>query len=309
MLRYLKRAKLTIWSLHRISEESDPFFPPITPNLFDRLVRYATENYDVISFSELSKGRTRNDKPLLILSFDDGYRDFYEYALPILKKYGTSANHNIVNTCANTGKPIWTQRLNTIFEHCRKNAIELSFQTGTHDITLREHNGDWIKFYLSVFHEMLEMPSVDRLAWIVEKEAAYSVDTSVRMMTWDEIAECAANGIEIGSHTYSHDVLTEHSGEAMLEREVISSKLEIEQKIGRGVSVLALPNGKGSPKINQFVERAGFEFLLYVNDGVNEIQHDGAGFRVFDRINMVEEGYAEAVLRAEMFHAKLRKYV
>lgn len=189
------------------------------------------------------------------------------------------------------------------------NNIPLSFDLPDGLIDDRDFSNDWIKFYLKTFHSALRMPGPDRMRMIADKEHALSVSTECRMMNWDEVAECAASNVEIGSHTYSHDVLTEGSSEEMLEQEIIRSKIEIEQRTGRGVTVMALPNGKGSAKINEFVERAGFEFLLYVNDGVNEQPLEGNRFSVFDRINMVEEGFSEAVLRAEMFHARLRKYV
>ena len=126
ILRSFKKGELTILNLHRISPERDFFWNPITPAHFETILQYVSKYYNVISFSDIPEllkfGRT-SEKPYLILSFDDGYHDFIEYALPLLTKYNLPSNHNIVNSCANNNTAIWTQRLNNIFNFSMKNTI------------------------------------------------------------------------------------------------------------------------------------------------------------------------------------------
>ena len=88
ILRIGKSNQLTILSLHRVSPERDFFFDPIDPIVFRKLLKYVQKHYKVISFQELEDiSIIKSKKPLLILSFDDGYVDFYEYALPILTDF------------------------------------------------------------------------------------------------------------------------------------------------------------------------------------------------------------------------------
>lgn len=61
---------------------------------FDKQLKYLTENYSVISLKELDrafKGEVDLPDKCAILTFDDGYKNQYDYAFPIIKKYGVSA--------------------------------------------------------------------------------------------------------------------------------------------------------------------------------------------------------------------------
>lgn len=310
LCRFYKKDKLTILSLHRVSEDFDYFFDPLKPAKFELLVKYALQHYSVLSFSDLSDVKTSLKKPPLLFSFDDGYRDFYEHALPILKKYDLPSNHNVVNECVNNGTSIWTQRLNNIFNHCRSRGAVLQFIAENLEVSIRDFDQDWMKFYMRVFTTLLGKPKKERTEVILKKENELSLPTKSSMMNWGEIVDCTKNKVEIGSHTYSHDVISNICDIEMLTFEIIKSKSEIENKINQPVSILALPNGQGNKFVNDFIQRAGYKYLLYVNDALNCHPNEiGEKFHVFERINIVNEGYHEMVLRTELFHSMVRKYV
>ena len=310
VLRFSKKNYLTILSLHRISDEEDLFFYPISPRQFEKLIEYVLKHYSVTSFSELSEPKTAFAKPPLILSFDDGYYDFYEYALPILSKYDLPSNHNIVIECASDNKPIWTQRLNNIFNHCRINNITLRFETDQLNVGIDNFDKNWIKYNLEVFRHLLQMPKPSRIRLLDEKEKELSLCSKNKMMNWEEIAECSRHKVEIGSHTHTHDALSTITEQEILEFEITKSKAEIERRINLPVNVFALPNGQGNTTINNFVQQAGYKYLLYVNDGINKLTDIADNeLNIFSRINLVNESHSEMILRTELFHAKVRKYV
>ena len=128
--RAQKKNKITILNLHRISPERDFFFNPMTPSHFETLLKYVSKHYTVVTISGLNELKVSDrtiDKPYLVISFDDGYYDFFEYALPLLVKYKLPCNHNIVNSCADKNEIIWTHRLNNIFNHAREKNIPLHY--------------------------------------------------------------------------------------------------------------------------------------------------------------------------------------
>ena len=310
ILRLSKRNHLTILCLHQISEDADFFFNPIKPRAFEKLVKYLLKHYTIIGFNDLADLKKPLTKPALILSFDDGYYDFYENALPILDKYKLISNHNVVTECADTNAVIWTQRLNYIFNHCRENDIEPKFDGDDLTFGKPASNQDWLNYNLKTLKRLLQMPRAERMKLIGEKENALSLAPAYRMMNWREIAECAKHRVEIGSHTRTHDALPTISDRESLEFEIVESKTEIERHIGKTVDILALPNGQGSKSIDEAARAAGYKHLLYVNDGVNEFpDNSGSRMNVYERILLVDESPAEMVLRTEMFHSKARKYI
>ena len=310
ILRLGKSNQLTILSLHRVSPERDFFFDPIDPIAFRKLLNYVNKHYHVISFQELDElSKIQSKKPLLMLSFDDGYYDFYEYALPILTEYKFASNHNIVNECASLNSVIWTQRLNYIFNHAKNNGIDLSVEIEGKAHKLSEFNTNWNSFYLMVFRFLLTINKENRNLFIESLENKFSVKAIYRMMNWKEISDCSNNNVEIGSHTYSHDVISTIKDVSFLEKEIIFSRSEISDKINKPVNILALPNGQGTFEVENFVRNAGFKYLLYANDTTNEIDKNEKmnSFNTLNRINLLHENYPEMVLRSELFHHKIRR--
>jgi peptidoglycan/xylan/chitin deacetylase (PgdA/CDA1 family) len=71
-------------------------FTSATPSLFEEHLRWLSERTLVVPFSKIfsiarTNSRQRNEKPIVAITFDDGYADNYEYAFPLLQKYRLSA--------------------------------------------------------------------------------------------------------------------------------------------------------------------------------------------------------------------------
>ncbi|GAA4937469.1 polysaccharide deacetylase family protein [Actinoplanes utahensis] len=78
------------------------------------------------------------------------------------------------------------------------------------------------------------------------------------MLTWSELDEVAAAGIEIGNHSLIHhplDVLTA----AQLRAEVVSSHDQLEQRLQRRVRSFAYPHGYNSARVRRVVEASGHD--------------------------------------------------
>ena len=309
LLRARKKNQLTVLSIHRISDERNTFWNPIQPKTFDLLCQYVKKHYSVIGFDQINDLESNSKRPYIILSFDDGYYDFYEFALPILVKHGLPSNHNIVNECANRNMTIWTERLNVLFEHTLQNNVDFTIDFGTKQTSVSMFDG-WMSFYLDTFKTLLDIPLQQRVNIIDSIQESLQVDSNRRMMNWEEIRECASNRTEIGSHTYSHDSIGTISDNGILNKEINESKAEIETKLGSAISVFALPNGQTGPAADKVISESDYKYVLYANDALNTIPLKKANGPIpINRINLVDEPFPQMALRTEMFHDLLRKYV
>jgi peptidoglycan/xylan/chitin deacetylase (PgdA/CDA1 family) len=77
-------------------------------------------------------------------------------------------------------------------------------------------------------------------------------------MTWDELRAHAERGVAIGSHGVSHAHLSGLSDEE-LRRELVDSKEQIEQELGRECPELAYPYGEHDERVRQQARAAGYE--------------------------------------------------
>lgn len=89
-------------NLHRVAPNDGSDYKPLDPGLFDDLLSFVKQEFTVVTFGEL---REKTSKPKLVLSFDDGYKDFVLNAMPILSRHGLRANQNIIPKCVESDLP------------------------------------------------------------------------------------------------------------------------------------------------------------------------------------------------------------
>jgi peptidoglycan/xylan/chitin deacetylase (PgdA/CDA1 family) len=177
----------------------------VTPEAFERQMRFFKEHkYNVISLedaADIIKNKKKAPPRTVVVTFDDGYKNNYTYAFPVLKKYNFPA---------------------TIFV---------------------------------VINDMGYLGGIG--------------------LSWDEIlAMQASNLITIGSHTFTHPLLTEvTSSSERLKNEIEGSKIALEAKLGRKVNSFCYPAGRFNEKIKQVVIEAGYKAAVVTNPG-NKIFDD-----------------------------------
>ena len=88
-------------------------------------------------------------------------------------------------------------------------------------------------------------------------------------MNWDDIRGLKNEGMEIGSHTYSHAVLTQVS-EQVLKDELLSSKNKIEKEIKFPVEIFSHPKGRVNENVIVAVKAAGYKYAITAKYGVND---------------------------------------
>tara|TARA_B100001964_G_C14206914_1_gene588586 strand:+ start:699 stop:1268 length:570 start_codon:yes stop_codon:yes gene_type:complete len=104
-INYINSKKyLIILNLHRIGNIDNSAYQPMDSKIFNELLLFIKENFFLTTFSQIKEIKKTN-KPLMILSFDDGYKDFIEYAVPILYKHKIKVNQNIIPNCIESQIP------------------------------------------------------------------------------------------------------------------------------------------------------------------------------------------------------------
>ncbi len=92
-------------------------------------------------------------------------------------------------------------------------------------------------------------------------------------LTWEQLLEMQAHGIEFGSHTVDHNVLTELSKNS-INHELADSKQTLESRLGRRVEFLAYPCGYTNEDIKARVSAAGYRAAFTVDLGNTHVGDD-----------------------------------
>jgi len=250
LLRYIKRKRVPVVMYHRFSKEFEPFKMQI--DIFEAQIRFLKSKYNFISlkhYAELLAGH-REDVPNhpVILTIDDGYWDNYALAYPVLTKYNIPATIFLSTNFISKKSWLWSNKLEYILKKTSSKKFDFSLDGMIFNFDVTDFLG-WHKTQLTIFNYCAQISNhqKDILLNNLMKELNVIVpeqtDGDFLPLTWDEIIEMKKNGIEFGSHTCSHPILSGLTKKEM-EYEVAFSKAEIENKLQDSVISFCYPNGR-----------------------------------------------------------------
>ena len=159
---------LTILNLHRVSQNDGSSYRPMEPSLFEELLVFLTKHFDLVTFSDLP-GMPSSGRPKLILSFDDGYKDFIDVAAPILDKHRIRVNHNVIPECVESGMPPFNVLAQDFIGKAPENLLKELTIPG---LSIRELAGDRVIIGLrvSAFLKNRSMAEQRELAVLISTE-------------------------------------------------------------------------------------------------------------------------------------------
>jgi peptidoglycan/xylan/chitin deacetylase (PgdA/CDA1 family) len=230
-----------------VLQQPDALFPAeIDAARFDEICGWLKEWFNVLPLDEATQKLREGRLPARALSitFDDGYADNHDVALPILQRHGLPATFYIATGFLDGGR-MWND---TVIEAIRRTAIERIDLVGTAagalgsltvgDTEQRRHAID--RLLGTIKYLALD----DRLecASDIARRAKVKLPDDL-MMRSEQVLELRRAGMQIGAHTVSHPILAKLDPETA-RREIASSKEALESLLGERVTLFAYPNGK-----------------------------------------------------------------
>jgi peptidoglycan/xylan/chitin deacetylase (PgdA/CDA1 family) len=275
-------SQIAILMYHRIAPENDSWLKnnrstkPLNPKIFDAQLSYISKNYEILSLEKLTQ-YIRERKPLpkkaIVVTFDDGYKDNYLYAYPILKKYNIPSTVFLPTGHIGTGKLLWWDEIAYYIHYTSLDNLKLD-NLGTYVL-----NSSQERLYAidKICEELAHIPE-EKKSYIIReisKKAKVRVpaDLGDKRLTlnWEEIREMDNNGVSFGAHGVNHAILTNLPFDKAKD-EIITSKKEIEEKIGKKVTAFSYPNGNYNQHIIEFLENNGFSCAVGVQGKLVSLQ-------------------------------------
>ena len=230
---------------HRVNDDNDPFFPAISTQAFDRLMRVVARNYKVVSLSEMLN-RLENGTPeqLMAITFDDGYRDNYEHAFPILQRYGLPATIFLATQPIDSREPLWFEQLALALKKTTREFIDLEIDVPRRLATGTE--AERLEANSRIFGLLRDLDDHERRQWldrILSELGVRSEERHGKMLTWDEIRLMHGHGIDFGGHTVTHPFVSRLTRDAA-SWEASECKRRIEAELQAPAEHFAYPNGR-----------------------------------------------------------------
>ncbi len=269
----LTRGRGAILTLHHVRPWRGAAFAPnrlleIEPAFLDAaLGRIAALGYDFVTLDEALLRLGRADaKPFVALTFDDGYRDNVEHALPILEQHGAPFTLFVTTGFADRIARLWWIELEEALRLLPTVCLALD------GATLRMPNAtdaEKSAAFTALYWRLRSGPEERLLAAIADLLAQAGLTSAAiterLCLDWDGLRALSGHPLcTIGAHTLTHPMLAKHAADTA-RREMAESRAIIEAQLGRPARHLSYPVGDpGSAGPREFAMAAGLRFASAV---------------------------------------------
>lgn len=290
----IPQRNIAVLMYHRIINSEYNFWKlNVSPQTFEQHIKYISENYKVLRLEEEWRDIVKVDQKYAVITFDDGYVDNYQFALPILEKYHVPATIFVSTDLIDTGEMYWWDELEKIFivnKYTGEFMLDGVSYKAT-DLKSREN------VCLTIRNKIKNMVPPKRKEYMRELRLVLSLSkaevSELRCVNTRELVEMAASPyVTIGGHTRSHLSMGSAHPEELLRSEIEKSLSILEKKIGKKIDVFAYPFGGTEDRCDmadQILLECGIKKSLLVKDGninVNDRMYNMPRHMVFEDDNI-----------------------
>ena len=270
--------RVAIVNYHRVLAAPSPFLasePDI--DIFTWQMELLARCFNVLSLREALAAIDAGRVPprAVCITFDDGYRSVHELALPVLRRLGLPATV-FVSSGYVGGRTMWNDRIVEAVETLPAEELDLAeFGLGVYSLRSMPERAATLGTLTEASKYLPPQERsrlVGRLQDLVGERASEGL-----MLTPEMVVNLDRHGIEIGAHTVSHPILTSLD-DASAMQEIRDGKRDLEELVGKPVTLFAYPNGKVGKDFDgrhvAMVREAGFQAAFTTAVGAITRSHD-----------------------------------
>jgi peptidoglycan/xylan/chitin deacetylase (PgdA/CDA1 family) len=225
--------------------------PDCPADVFESQMKYLKANFTVISLRDaltISGDAVRSFRTEIVLTFDDGLRNNYTIAYPVLLRYELPATFFVCPGLIESRTWQWAHEMEQRLLACKPgNLKKICAELGISERELKGNNGGNVAEKIIEHMKTMENDrriSTEHLIRLLTQnfETARRQHDLYDTMSWDELQSLDPGLITIGSHTVHHPVLTRLPYEEM-RYQIQESKQWLQRRLNRPVEYFCYPNG------------------------------------------------------------------
>lgn len=234
------------------------------------------KHFNTITYTDLINNNFSTKRPNIMLTFDDGYANNHNYALPLLDKYGVHAFFFVTGLNTVEKKILWADAVDIVSHHGKDGSkvtlggYDFLLQNGTF---VNKDNGPDLPAYIRASKNSgyTEKDSLlAQLLSIYDFTKKRELDDYWQLMTDEQIHKCAqSKNITIGSHGFYHNNLGSLSNADSV-AEVQLSKKYLEDVTQKPVTTIGFPDGSYTEQLNDSLLKEGITHQFVVDYRYND---------------------------------------
>jgi peptidoglycan/xylan/chitin deacetylase (PgdA/CDA1 family) len=301
-VRRRDRPVVHIFQYHRVNADHDPFLGGLAVEVFRAQMQYLASVFPIVSLDQVAQGTIPEQyQYCAAVTFDDGYRDNFVSAFPILKQLGVPATIFLATGYIDSGQLPWYDQVRLAFKLTVRPYFYVDrcgpggdLKVPSSRLALMERTLGWLR----------GMPESSRRSALdaVFRGLGVAPDLNLpnEMLRWEDIRQMSKHNISFGSHTVNHPVLSQIPVSA-LKPEIEGSKRTIEKRLQQPVDHFAYPFGQAADfngDAKRVVQEAGFKTAVTTIWGLNEPGDDPL---LLKRFTPWETSLAEFKMKLDWF--------
>lgn len=243
----------------------------ISTAMFERHMDFLGRHFEFVSpdaVGEAVRNRTPFPRPVAAVTFDDGYEDVYENAIPILKRKGIPAAVFVVTDLI--GRSAWqihdklfhlVEKGYSVWDNPRRefHAVLNALDLPAGDILGDASATRTPQSTVSALLPRLSQYDVKRVMASIEGHIGNGFVNIPRSVSWPMLKQLLRDGFTVGSHTRSHVSLPMES-DATTDAQLRGSKQLLEEQLGTRIDHFAYPGGQFTPAVVDALANAGYRY-------------------------------------------------
>lgn len=270
---------------HRIA--GDDVFPGVGAGRFRRQMLWLQRHCTLIAPEHLegSLARGNRRRPAVLLTFDDGYRDFHDLAFPVLKELQIPALVFLSTAFMDEGGGLWADALRFAVMRTQRTHVSLPWPSlAAYPLDTAQRRRHLLGLALA---HLKRQPDDERrclLAALFQVLGFGEEGPALGrpMMNWAEV-RATQPLVRLGGHTHTHPILS-RVDPARQEEEIQTCRRRIEEMCGVAPTAFAYPNGQPgdfTEETQRILRRQGFTLAFAASEGLNGAQADRLALRRF----------------------------
>jgi peptidoglycan/xylan/chitin deacetylase (PgdA/CDA1 family) len=268
---------LRILTYHRVAELQDtncvdPRSVSATPSVFLSQMRHVADHYRPVSVTEVLdsiESGARLDERSVLITFDDAYADFLDFAWPILKQLRLPVTIFVPTAYPDHPEmPFWWDKLYHAFSSTTRREL-VDTPLGALSLANQVERRRGLRMLQGYAKTMVTAEAQEMVDSICRQLVGESICTS-SVLSWDQLRALSKEGVTIGSHSRTHPLLDRLSA-GEIRDEVRGSQMDLKREIGFSLPIFCYPNGDYNRAVVAILKKEGIVLGFTTIAGGNDL--------------------------------------
>lgn len=306
-----KKKKIPVLVFHKVIPEYDGIWPGIHPKLFEEMMLLIKRYYTIYPLEYLHSRPDMDFDKACFITFDDGYKDYLNYAYPIMKKHDIHSTLFVLPYNITNHGHIWTSTIIYFVKHYSFQEIREFFAEWKQNIRYPDSPSEF-RLNLAITKHLCELRQVQRQQIIDSLQSKFEKDNRIienELLSFEDLRKLDTQYAGIASHSLTHPSFQLEEESDFIEYEIRESKNIIEKEITVKVSSFAFPFSRFNTLALSTVKKYYKMSFTRINDFVDlkRLKHDKDYAYELPRFNIHQDTAEEVFLLINGFHARIKR--